>query len=283
MIKPFVARLSSPITQAGASLSSISGAPLWNPSQITLALWLDASDSGTITLNGSKVSQWSDKSGNNRHATQAVGANQPGYSTTAFNSKPALTWPVVTPAQTVSVWLDTPAFSAADGSRRFASFLVGRLQTGLAIVRRMMQSRTDYQFYYIGTNMDAATLAFVAGVAALPSNFISSAAINSPFLATILFGTDELSANQHRLTLNGGAVGPANNSGNNGGLSTGGFRIGADSPLGDYSWGGEICEVIHIAGTITAANREKVEGYLAWKWGLQGSLPAGHPYKAAAP
>lgn len=28
---------------------------------------------------------------------------------------------------------------------------------------------------------------------------------------------------------------------------------------------------------------EEGEGYLAWKWGLQGSLPVGHPYKNAAP
>jgi hypothetical protein len=29
--------------------------------------------------------------------------------------------------------------------------------------------------------------------------------------------------------------------------------------------------------------REKIEGYLAWKWGLEGNLPIGHPYKSAAP
>lgn len=27
----------------------------------------------------------------------------------------------------------------------------------------------------------------------------------------------------------------------------------------------------------------KAEGYLAWKWGLQGNLPSNHPYKNAAP
>ena len=30
-------------------------------------------------------------------------------------------------------------------------------------------------------------------------------------------------------------------------------------------------------------DRQTIEGYLAWKWGLQGSLPAGHPYKSASP
>ena len=28
-------------------------------------------------------------------------------------------------------------------------------------------------------------------------------------------------------------------------------------------------------------DRQKVEGYLAWKWGLQASLDASHPYKDA--
>lgn len=43
-------------------------------------LWLDASDSTTITLNGSNVSQWDDKSGNNNNATQATASLQPGTS-----------------------------------------------------------------------------------------------------------------------------------------------------------------------------------------------------------
>ena len=53
----------------------------WSPLQLgaNLSLWLDASDASTITLNGSTVSQWNDKSGNARHATQATAANQPGW------------------------------------------------------------------------------------------------------------------------------------------------------------------------------------------------------------
>jgi hypothetical protein len=27
----------------------------------------------------------------------------------------------------------------------------------------------------------------------------------------------------------------------------------------------------------------KAEGYLAWKWGLEGNLPVLHPYKNSAP
>ena len=40
---------------------------LWTPSQITTALWLDASDEATITDNLGSVSEWRDKSGNSNH------------------------------------------------------------------------------------------------------------------------------------------------------------------------------------------------------------------------
>ncbi len=42
-----------------------------------LQLWLDSQDAGTINTSGGFVTQWSDKSGNNFHATQADPARQP--------------------------------------------------------------------------------------------------------------------------------------------------------------------------------------------------------------
>jgi hypothetical protein len=46
---------------------------------------------------------------------------------------------------------------------------------------------------------------------------------------------------------------------------------------------GRIAEVV-VANTLAdAGDRQRLEGYLAWKWGLQGNLPADHPWKAAPP
>lgn len=50
-----------------------------------MKLWFDASDAATITESGGAVSQWNDKSGNNNHATQAVGSQQPTIRTAAQN------------------------------------------------------------------------------------------------------------------------------------------------------------------------------------------------------
>lgn len=55
-----------------------------------LLLWVEA-DYG-ITLNGSNVSQWADKSGNNNHLLQATAANQPTYATNQINGLPAITF-----------------------------------------------------------------------------------------------------------------------------------------------------------------------------------------------
>jgi hypothetical protein len=45
----------------------------------------------------------------------------------------------------------------------------------------------------------------------------------------------------------------------------------------------EIAELILFTTALSTTDRQKIEGYLAWKWGLQASLPGGHPYFSAAP
>ena len=35
--------------------------------------------------------------------------------------------------------------------------------------------------------------------------------------------------------------------------------------------------------SLSDADRQRIEGYLAHKWGLTGDLASGHPYKTAAP
>ena len=38
-----------------------------------------------------------------------------------------------------------------------------------------------------------------------------------------------------------------------------------------------------LVDTDDTTTRQLIEGYLAWRWGLEGNLPSDHPYKSAAP
>ncbi len=46
---------------------------------------------------------------------------------------------------------------------------------------------------------------------------------------------------------------------------------------------GNFYECLFYNVILSTTDRQRIEGYLAWKWGLQGNLPAGHPYKSSAP
>ena len=65
-----------------------------NPATLdNIELWLDAADISTITEDSGLVSQWSDKSGNNYHATQYESPQKPRFnlSDEYLNYKPAIT------------------------------------------------------------------------------------------------------------------------------------------------------------------------------------------------
>jgi hypothetical protein len=66
------------------------------------------------------------------------------------------------------------------------------------------------------------------------------------------------------------------------GLTT---TIGAgyyNGSMGGYL-NGSISEIVIYNRVLTTLERQKVEGYLAWKWSIEAQLPEGHPYKSAAP
>jgi hypothetical protein len=44
---------------------------------------------------------------------------------------------------------------------------------------------------------------------------------------------------------------------------------------------GNMCELIAYSSVLGTTDRQSVEGYLAWKWGFNASLPPGHPYYSA--
>ncbi len=46
---------------------------------------------------------------------------------------------------------------------------------------------------------------------------------------------------------------------------------------------GSMYEIMNFTSTLVTADRQKVEGYLAWKYGVASNLPVSHPYKSSPP
>jgi hypothetical protein len=61
------------------------------------------------------------------------------------------------------------------------------------------------------------------------------------------------------------------------------FQIGGRQQGGTSWLDGVISECIGLTRNATTLERQKVEGYLAHKWGLTANLPADHPYKVNPP
>jgi len=60
------------------------------------------------------------------------------------------------------------------------------------------------------------------------------------------------------------------------------FQLNGQYEIGQYS-DCQIAEVLFFNASLSLAQQQAVEGYLAWKWGLQTNLPVNHPYYNSAP
>lgn len=272
---------------SGLLSSRFGGASLWSPLALgsALALWLDAADASTITLNGGNVSQWNDKSGNGRNATQAIASLQPAYTALGIGGKPSLTFApeggsasdrlnvtfTLTENNITAFALARKPSSSEDSKHRYGRVLSLRNTSG-----------TDY------SNTNGWIPAFMAqsnafGGVNAPSivNYRNDAVIsvqpmvyNTPYIIGSTLsgstGTMRVNGNQTSGTTSATAV------------NINQMLIGASSEGVDSEMYGDIAEVI-LTLALSLADQQRIEGYLAWKWGLEANLPANHPYKNSPP
>jgi hypothetical protein len=220
---------------------------LWQPAEITTEAWYDASDASTITEAGGAVSQIDDKSGNGVHAVQANGGDQPLIVTGAMNGLDALHF------VGRNNYMDGNSLIDFD----WAITVIHYLAT--PAFSQALGSQTipllGYTIQYRGDlNID---------------RWNSSLYTNGNPLSTV--GATPVT------------VGPTIVGRDLQGLSNFHLQLGGDRGLPNRGWDGYIGEVIYGNQTLDTATRQLLEGYLAWKWGLEANLPIGHPYKSAAP
>jgi len=229
--------------------TAVGGQKLWRPDELgaSLALWLDAEDTASITLNGSTVSQWNDKSGNNNHASQATATLQPSLS-----GKDII-------------------FDGVDDGFNLTSQVLGEMYI-YTVARGSGYLFADSfdRIVYTSTNLiywsNGAGDIFTGNTVTGYNN--TQTQITEEFYNNVDTATTALNG-QNSLT----------------GIFQPDFsisRIGRkwNAATGISSWNGAINEIIIATDN---ADRQKLEGYLAWKWGLEANLPSGHPYESAPP
>jgi hypothetical protein len=277
-------RLGTALSTPPGLLADVSagGPQLWTPAELgaALALWLDASDAATVTESGGFVSQWDDKSGNSRDFTQGVAGTQPAYALASINglntisfdgtndsiARVAESWAYNYPINVFTIFKATAFNASYNGLFGFYTS-AGPTTAGFGAFIKSNGTSAIYatdtsngQPNYDGTG--ALTYAINTG-------YIFGATIGDNSITSFGDGTADGSAS--------GTWTLRNN------VGSGDVNVGSDPRFARYTeW--EIGEsIITTGGAISIANREKMEGYLAWKWGLQGSLPPSHPYKNAPP
>ena len=262
-------------------------APVPIPSSVSgLRLWLDAADASTFTLSsGSNVSTWSDKSGSNSSLSNTT-SNPPifitynGYPTVSFRGSLSGTSNV----------LSNPTFSIAPAN--ISIFIVtqalqngsGYLHPGILTILPNPLSADDYRNGLSITGGNASSIIFevyggsgtISGIEYSGSGLTPRGVYSVVNTSNVLYGyANGTQWGTNTFTFNTTNVGI--------GLGMRFYANSFNSAPGTSAFDGNISEVIIYNTGLTTTQRQKIEGYLAWKWGLQGSLPAGHPFKTAAP
>jgi hypothetical protein len=217
-----------------------------------MALWydgnnVDADSTPDVKSNGDDIYQWSDGSGNTRHATTGTAAAAATYEASAINGKGALKFaagdtldlnPTVSGVKSVFMVFK----QTSDGSAN-TKLLGGDLVTSSAAEK-------------VALKRDGGTGLIDSGVSSSSYNVVSY----------------EASANAYALFVNG----------DSGGTGTDSQAIGALNKVGN-NVPSIIAEIVAFDRVLPSLARQKIEGYLAHKWGLESQLPSVHPYKIVLP
>ena len=256
---------------------------LWTPDLLRPALWLDAADLSTVTVIGGAVSEWRDKSGNQRHAATAV--RGPSLLANAQKGLPAVNFTAASGTK-----LDTSDFPIAP-SRQFCAFAVAsaagllggstyrRIWVAKGINPDALQAGSTYSQGYMGSGANAGSAMMIAGGTGITAPVVTGLGNLAPVLLTGAFGTAGAASNENTISANGGAR--QSLSAQSGALSTTGIRIGNDVSTNFVSsWNSWVAEII-FTGAIAFYTLQIVEGYLSWKWGI--TLAASHPFANRPP
>jgi hypothetical protein len=254
----------------------------FDPTKISgCQLWFDAADKSTLSITGSNITEWRDKSSNAYSIAQATTNRQPFYITNTQNKLPGV-------QLATSRWIFTessniPNFTTSSATSVFIAARNGSTGTGYNAINSVWLSgasalTTRYQLYF-----DRATDSSLRG----PNLYLSGSfrlqnTTNAVPASTAGVVGFMASSSSILLSVNGNTsttTGAAPTSANDGTY----FQFGDSRGISTLSSDVMIFEMVGFSVVLTIYQRQEIEGYLAWKWGLQSSLPQTHPWKLFPP
>jgi hypothetical protein len=249
-----------------AFLGGLGGGILWTPAQISTALWLDAADSSTITTVSGGVSQWDDKSGNNRHSTQAVVVNRPAYTANGLANKNVVTFHAASSTRLLSTLSAVSLIESA--------FLVANVSSANTGIQTLLASSATGGRQF---RVSSTTASFLAQA----SSLLGASSVNAPKDTATVFNLQYTNGGlSSSFFFNGSPAGTS--SAGNAVSGAGNTAIGAQGGGGE-ALTGYIAEIVVLQFLPSTATRQQLEGYLAHKWGLTANLPSDHPFKVSPP
>jgi hypothetical protein len=264
----------------------------WSPRDIaTPILWLDAADFGTFSFSsGTNINTWANK-GSTSTTNATAGTVKPVYNATGFNNLPTVQFTGAT-AATDSSWFQGTMSGAAINTGSFVhAFIVCSItnQAGnptqyarlLSLARNGISdvARTD------------TTLAFGRNLSLNPIyvNRNTADVLLSSSFGTPLLAESYSEPNTTYMAINGSPIPPSSAASGTAlafNIDRYGIGIAAGYPLTVETFTlftGSISEVIYYKDQLSLSQICTMEGYLAWKWGLQANLPNIHPFKNFPP
>ena len=241
----------------------------WDPSSITTRLWLDMDDQTTFTSSAGNVTAIADKSGNNYTFNAASGSTLTAVNT-AQNNKNILRFDNNSDATSYT----SVGFSTTAVHKWFFVVKVTASDSHDALVTFTKSNPTLQMIMF---NMSGAGV-FSGDWYMNPGTSMTGNSTNLLNQWVMLSAEFDIPNGQASLALNATEY---NTNVAQSGLSTmgaGSVRLNDYQNNADSDWG----EVVFVED-VTQANSDKIEGYLAHKWGLTADLPSSHPYKTTAP
>ncbi len=273
-----------------SNIISTPGWTFWEPTCLTstvLAQWLDASETSTMTVVSTKVTNWTDKSGNGRTVTQATAGNQPTYSATGIGTNLAGVTFTNSASTASTTYLGRAGFAYSFASSSYFTVIKGA--AAAANSSRYLFSEGDASIsttnYYAPLMSNSTTNTYK-----LTGKLTS--AMTTPLLSPKLFdgAVNFVMAEDSGTTYYTYGNGVAQTVATTAYTRTAGtfnyyclgsrWRTGAVTASG---FTGTIGEFIIINGILSTVNRNKLEGYSAHKWETNASLPVGHTYLNTPP